>query len=301
MFLWSISSLRLRFVNFTGQQNGTDGEAHTDGDDLEDDTTGIDKKVPHPQVIGNVPDDSGTTEEEVVPTKFDFDEEAVIARKVLKNVITSSAKGTLPLNFDKTIDVLKNASCESVKASDMTEPEKSSKSKLLYFSPTEAEDDLQRTIFISNLPFDIDKEEVKQQFSKFGEVQSFVPVLHRVTKYVFNLISFYTYLYFVVVPCNLIVLVGRRPRGTGFLKFNTIDAADAAVSATNPTSSVGIFLKGRHLTVLKALDKKSAQDKELKKGKPNKCDQRNLYLAKVASNFSRVFKLCCFANEYSYI
>ena len=55
------------------------------------------------------------------------------------------------------------------------------------------------------------------------------------------------------------MLIGKRPKGTGFLKFNTADAADVAISAANPTSSFGIFLKGRQLTVLKALDKKSAQ------------------------------------------
>lgn len=79
------------------------------------------------------------------------------------------------------------------------------------------------------------------------------------------------------------MLVGRRPKGTGFLKFNTVAAADAAVSAANPTSSLGIFLKGRQLTALKALDKKSAHDKELKKSKPEERDHRNLYLAKVGS------------------
>ncbi|XP_034681360.1 RNA-binding protein 28 isoform X1 [Vitis riparia] len=244
-----------------GQLNGRDGEGDTDSDDLEDDTTDIDNKVPHPQGVGSAPDDSNTTEKEVMPTEFDFNEEADIARKVLKNLITSSAKGTLPsssggptdLNFDETIDVLKKTSNESEKASDVTEPENSSKSKLLKLRPIESEDDLQRTIFISNLPFDIDKEEVKQQFAKFGEVQSFVPVLHQVTK---------------------------RPKGTGFLKFNTVAAADAAVSAANPTSSLGIFLKGRQLTALKALDKKSAHDKELKKSKPEERDHRNLYLAK---------------------
>ena len=115
-------------------------------------------------------------------------------------------------------------------------------------------------------------------------MQSFVPVLHQVTKYEYILFDVLLYfLSFVVIPCNFIVLIGKRPKETGFLKFNTADAADVAVSATNPTSSLGIFLKGKQLTVLKALDKKSTHDKELKKSKPEERDNRNLYLAKVDS------------------
>lgn len=156
---------------------------------MEDDTSDSGNKVAHSQGIGDAPDDSNLTEREVMPTGFDFNNEADLARKVLQNLMTSSANGTLTssggttdLNFDETIDVLKKPSNESAKASDKTEPEDSSQSKLSNLRATEAEDDLQRTIFISNLPFDIDKEEVKQLFSRFGEVQSFVPVFHQVTK-----------------------------------------------------------------------------------------------------------------------
>ena len=121
--------------------------------------------------------------------------------RFLENLITSSAKETLPsssngttdLNFDESIDVLKKQSDVSEKALDVTKPEDLSQDRLLNLRPTEAEDDLHRTIFISNLPFDIDKVEVKQLFSRFGEVQSFVPVLHQVTKYEYILFdAFYT-------------------------------------------------------------------------------------------------------------
>ncbi|XVE93695.1 hypothetical protein REPUB_Repub01dG0216300 [Reevesia pubescens] len=132
----------------------------------------------------------------------------------------------------------------------MTKPEKSSENKRTNVKQMDGEDELQRTIFISNLPFDIDNEEVKERFSGFGEVQSFIPVIHPVTK---------------------------RPRGTGFLKFKT---ATAAISAANAASGLGIFLKGRQLKVLKALDRKSAHDKELEKAKVEERDQCNLYLAK---------------------
>lgn len=77
----------------------------------------------------------------------------------------------------------------------------------------------------------------------------------------------------------------RRPRGTGFLKFATIDAANAACSAVNTVAGLGILIKGRPLKVLKALDKKTANNKALEKAKKEDHDNRNLYLAKVILNF----------------
>lgn len=74
----------------------------------------------------------------------------------------------------------------------------------------------------------------------------------------------------------------RRPKGTAFLKFKTVDAVDAAFSAANAAAGLGIFVKGRQLKVLRALDKKSAQNKELEKTKKEEHDHRNLYLAKVS-------------------
>lgn len=89
----------------------------------------------------------------------------------------------------------------------------------------------------------------------------------------------------------------RRPKGTGFLKFKTINAVDAAFSAANAGPGLGIFLKGRQLKVLKALDKKEAQVKEVEKTKKEDHDHRNLYLAKVGfanSNSSlNVIDMCC--------
>ncbi|GLU12853.1 hypothetical protein SLE2022_295110 [Rubroshorea leprosula] len=213
-----------------------------------------------------VPDDFTSAGEE--PTDFDFKEEADIARKVLNNLVTSSSKSSLSslsddsilakrddrLNLDGTaISVTDKLAIESATESGAPIPEKTSKSKKVNFEKTEEDDELQRTIFISNLPFDIDNNEVKERFSGFGEVQSFLPVLHQVTK---------------------------RPKGTGFLRFKTADAASAAVSAANAASGLGIFLKGRQLKVLKALDKKAAHDKELEKTKAEEHDHRNLYLAK---------------------
>ncbi|KAK2665395.1 hypothetical protein Ddye_003969 [Dipteronia dyeriana] len=228
-----------------GQQNERLGDSDTGSDDdLEDDD------------MDNSSDDINLSEKEDI----DFDEEADIARKVLKKFTSSSTSSpsddsALPnsnkdQDFDETVNVENKLSNESEKVINVSEPEKSSKTTL---KQSEGEDDLERTTFISNLPFDIEIGEVRQRFTEFGEVQSFVPVLHQVTK---------------------------RPRGTGFLKFKTIEAANAAVSAANDASGLGIILKGRQLTVFKALDKKSAHDKALEKTKVEDHDQRSLYLAK---------------------
>jgi len=132
-------------------------------------------------------------------------------------LIISSAKGTLPssvddmmmpkrneeLNFDKTIGIPNNLADESAKVSGGTEVVNTSKSKASDPKQTEGEEDLQGTVFISNLPFDIDNEEVKQRFSGFGEVQSFIPVLHRITKYAV-LLTWHTS---VLMPCCSCVLI----------------------------------------------------------------------------------------------
>lgn len=144
----------------------------------------------------NASDGSNITEKEDKPIGVDFDEEADIARKVLKNLITSSGKGTfssvedasqvLTRNeesiADVSLDVPNKLNQEYAKALDVTESEKSIKSKGSALKNIDGED-LHRTIFISNLPFDIENEEVRHRFSSFGEVESFYPALHQVTKY----------------------------------------------------------------------------------------------------------------------
>ncbi|KAK9942660.1 hypothetical protein M0R45_008313 [Rubus argutus] len=244
---------------FTGEKGGIDGGNDSSSDDFEDDAGDISKKS-H-DGIDSAPDDSNTTERKDIPSEIDFEEEADIARKVLKNLtmpsgtVTVADDSALPKkNKEPNIDESANGpnklssetaptklSSETANASDVTKPQ------------TEEEDDLHRTIFISNLPFEITNEEVKQRFSTFGQVQSFVPVLHPLTK---------------------------RPKGTGFLKFKTKDAASSAVSAGSAASGLGIFLKGRQLIVLQALDKKSAHEKEENTAKREDVDLRNLYLAK---------------------
>ncbi|KAK6916606.1 RNA recognition motif domain [Dillenia turbinata] len=245
------------------EQSGRDDDSDSDSDDLEDDADGV-EETEHSSEKDTAFDDSNSTESNKEHIEFDFTSEADISRKVLENLIASSAKGTeasdgdnsvLPdkdQELDETLDLHRERPDKSEKESGITKVGNSNKGKQNMHKLVEGEEDLHRTVFLSNLPFDITTEEVKQRFSGFGEMQSFVPVLHPITK---------------------------RPRGTGFLKFITADAADAAVSASN-VAGVGISLKGRQLTVLKALDKKSAHEKEFQKKKTEDHDHRNLYLAK---------------------
>ncbi|KAJ4827479.1 hypothetical protein Tsubulata_006825 [Turnera subulata] len=235
-----------------GQQDEGDMNSESGSEDLEEDDD---------DGVRNDLDSSG---QEDVPTEVDFEKEADIARNVLKNLIAPSSRNSglsdidndvLPKEEPSAVETsiaLGNLPSKTGKSLGITQT-KNSDGRSANHEQTEGNGDLQRTVFVYNLPFDVDTEEVKQRFSEFGEVQSFFPVLHQVTK---------------------------RPRGTGFLKFKTEDAAASAVSAANLTSGLGIFLKGRKLTVLKALDKKSAHDKEMEKTKAEVHDHRNLYLAK---------------------
>ncbi|XP_024028912.1 RNA-binding protein 28 isoform X3 [Morus notabilis] len=250
-----------------GEGDETDGETESDTDVSSDDFEELNKKSKQPDSVDSASDYCNTTEKEDKPVEVNFDEEVDIARKVLKNLIGSSSKGTptscdddsvLPKrnmepNMDESVDMPNKVSDESAKASAVSRPGMPDKEELKSLKEIEEKEKLRRTIFIGNLPFEINNEEVEQRFSTFGEVQSFVLVRHPVT---------------------------RRPKGTGFLMFKTTDAATAAISAANVASGVGIFLKDRKLIVLEALDKKAAHNKEIEKAKNEDHDHRNLYLAK---------------------
>ncbi|CAA6662851.1 unnamed protein product [Spirodela intermedia] len=171
---------------------------------------------------------------------IDVDMEVDIANKVLNNLMKESVKRSSPediLEPSETTHEVRNSKSRVGRPSiDPINKQKEEHKPIQLSSESRVDNDLERTLFITNLPFEIKAEEVKQRFLVFGDVQSFVPVLHKVTK-------------------NCI------------FKFATIDAADAAVSAANAASSLGITITGRRLT---ELENKKAQDHDL----------RNLYLSK---------------------
>lgn len=141
----------------------------------------------------------------MVPSNdIDFALEAEVAKKVLDNLIRSAAGSDpacgMDFKTDESISELGAEDDSEKKKSlmptrkDAIEGEDAKGIKAGIKELGKKEKDLDKTIFISNLPFEISVEEVKERFSSFGKVQSFLPVLHKLTKYVeddiFGFVSF---------------------------------------------------------------------------------------------------------------
>ncbi|KAI3870463.1 hypothetical protein MKW92_012590 [Papaver armeniacum] len=227
-----------------GLQDSEEEDDETSSDDMEDAIGDGDGKSQQPQAGDTTTKDSAVIGNGVSVEVADFEEETNIAMRVFNSLTTSSGKGDLDsIGEDSALPSSKDEVTTTIeKAAAEVKPKWSGKTEMTEQEMLEEESNRQRTVFINNLPFDTVNEEVKQRFSAYGEVQ--------------------------------------RPTGTGFLKFSTPAQADAAVAAAQTTGDSGIFLKGRQLTVFKALDRKSANDKKLEKAKTEDVDQRNLYLAK---------------------
>uniref|UniRef100_A0A0D3C101 RRM domain-containing protein n=1 Tax=Brassica oleracea var. oleracea TaxID=109376 RepID=A0A0D3C101_BRAOL len=207
-----------------GEKHGSDEESDNSSVDMEE----VDDAVESHQSSGDDIDDdeedsSDKPSESVVlekdaVTDVNFEEEADVTRKVLKNFLASS-KVNIASNDGETEESDKNKLEDSsakpvVESSGVSEP---LKTKEVAPKETQEDDDFKRTV---------------------------------------------------------------RPKGTAFLKFKTADASDAAISAASTASGVGVLLKGRQVSVMRAVDKKSAQDIGLEKTKEKNLDHRNLYLAK---------------------
>lgn len=177
-----------------GDNNGSDEDSDNSSVDMEE----VDDAVESHQPSGDVTDDDEEEDDSNKPSESDalekdagtdvnFEEEADVARKVLKNLIASS-KGSIASHDgameESDKNELKDSSTKPVAdSSGVSEPLKPSKTKEVAPKETQENDDFQRTVFISNIPFDVSKEEVTQRFSVFGQVESLFLVLHPVTKY----------------------------------------------------------------------------------------------------------------------
>jgi RNA recognition motif-containing protein len=143
-------------------------------------------------------DEDDSYEEKVV----DYSREKDLASKVLERVMASSkaleldeaqpnktveiegkqaVKGTKsPAKETKTIET--TATVKEVKKSEATEPARKNK-KVEPVAESSQEDGLKRTVFVRNLPLEAKVQDLRRQFSDFGEVKSFRLVLHPITKY----------------------------------------------------------------------------------------------------------------------
>jgi RNA recognition motif-containing protein len=84
-------------------------------------------------------------------------------------------------------------------------------------------------IFVGNLPYDVDVDELEQEFSAFGEVTS------------------------VSIPRDQ---YSGRPRGFGFVEMQTESEAKAAITGLN-----GKSLKGRAIVVNEARKRRQGDDR----------------------------------------
>lgn len=163
---------------FTGQEKDDGSSSESDDSDVE------------PSRNTKVDSDNSADESDSFDNKseIDFEEEAEITKNILENIISPSSgndaggdgSGLSVGNIDKSMPVEKKTTDFS--GTRVAATVSDSKEKPKTTNPIQGEDELKRTTFISNLPFEITVEEVRQRFSAFGGVESFVPVLHRVTK-----------------------------------------------------------------------------------------------------------------------
>uniref|UniRef100_UPI00358FEA82 RNA-binding protein 28-like n=1 Tax=Myxine glutinosa TaxID=7769 RepID=UPI00358FEA82 len=108
------------------------------------------------------------------------------------------------------------------------------------------------TIFIRNLSFDTDEEDLEKVLQKFGPL---------------------CYIRIVVYPDT------ERSKGCAFAKFKSQGAAQSCIAeAERSEQDAGIVLDGRKLLVALALSRGEAQQMARKNCQPN--DRRNLYLAR---------------------
>jgi nucleolar protein 4 len=124
-----------------------------------------------------------------------------------------------------------------------------------------------KTVFIRNLPFDTTRTDIFELMRKFGHIESIHPVMNQETG-VF--------------------------KGTAFCEFTHPGAATRALEAAGSTDAmetkqnnqqgdgVGLYLRGRHLRLDLAIDKRTASTLSLEKqgGRVPGRDRRYLYLAK---------------------
>lgn len=171
-----------------GQSSATAKDEQSAKDDVGSDTEDEDIEIDGKSQQAEGDEVESDLLEEDNQTEVNFDEEADIAKKILQNFISPTSIGPATSTNDTSRPKKKEKEVETILPLDASTPNKAlddilGKGKEIKAMQNDGADDLQGTIFISNLPFDVDYGEVKQRFSAFGEVEYFAPVLEQVTEY----------------------------------------------------------------------------------------------------------------------
>ncbi|KAK7107273.1 hypothetical protein V1264_015223 [Littorina saxatilis] len=111
-----------------------------------------------------------------------------------------------------------------------------------------------RTMFVRNIIFEAEAEDVEEAFQEFGETSYVRMVFDKVT---------------------------GQPRGTAFVQFKTKESADKCLAkAQDESRNGGILIHGRKLLVVLAVSKSEAQGQQVAKNTKEEKDNRNLFLAR---------------------
>ncbi|PVD29014.1 hypothetical protein C0Q70_11611 [Pomacea canaliculata] len=110
-----------------------------------------------------------------------------------------------------------------------------------------------RTLFVRNVPFDADEEDLTKLFQGFGELAFTRLVMDPLTDH---------------------------PKGTAFVQFKSKEAADRCLEKVQDSNSnSGLVCNGRQLLVTLAVSRNEAQAQKAAEKKKGKKDSRNLFLA----------------------
>ncbi|XP_048236674.1 RNA-binding protein 28-like [Haliotis rufescens] len=112
-----------------------------------------------------------------------------------------------------------------------------------------------KTLFIRNVPFRCEEDDLQDVLSDFGNI----------------------------VYCKLVMdPYTQHPKGTAFVKFDTVEEADKCLAKSKDTSrNGGITIMDRPLVFSHAVSRKEADDlMDKEKKKENKLDKRNLFLVR---------------------
>ena len=162
--------------------------------------------------------------------------------------------------------------------SNENEPEKKEAVKPCEESPAfSASSEIERTVFVRNLPFDTKDGDITELFSKFGEIEAVKLVKDKDT-------GFTRGSAFIIFKsdCSIKQCISKNNcERDQYAETSALVDADRQ-EAANGDHQKGLFLRGRPLYVFPAVDKKSAQklskSKLLQDGDLTVKDKRNLYL-----------------------